>query len=138
MSYWAEPTTPTEWKDDVVDLDIVEETALAMAQSTIQTAITKSGISRAELARRMKCNRSLVSRLLSGSHNLTVKTMARSMAVCGFEVRFEQTVLEWNWGELAAPQEDEVPANAGTTMLKTDVVSMAVSEIGRASCRERV
>jgi transcriptional regulator with XRE-family HTH domain len=123
MSHWAKPD---EWVEDAVDLDIVEETALAMAQSAIQTAIDKSGISRTEMARRMKCNRSLVSRLLSGSHNLTVKTMARSMAVCGFEVRFEQTVLEWNWGELAAPQEDEVPANAGTTMLKTDVVSIVV------------
>jgi hypothetical protein len=51
------------------------------------------------------------------------------MAVCGFEVRFEPTVLEWNWSALPAPQEDEVPANAGTTMLKTDVVSMAVSAL---------
>ena len=78
MSHWAKPD---EWVEDAVDLDIVEETALAMAQSAIQTAIDKSGISRTEMARRMKCNRSLVSRLLSGSHNLTVKTMARSMAV---------------------------------------------------------
>ena len=115
MSHWAKPD---EWVEDAVDLDIVEETALAMAQSAIQTAIDKSGISRTEMARRMKCNRSLVSRLLSGSHNLTVKTMARSMAVCGFEVRFEPVAFEWNWGELPTPQKkDVVPANAGTTRL---------------------
>ena len=132
MSHWAKPD---EWVEDAVDLDIVEETALAMAQSAIQTAIDKSGISRTEMARRMKCNRSLVSRLLSGSHNLTVKTMARSMAVCGFEVRFEQTVLEWNWGELVAPQEDEVPANAGTTMLKTDVSSIVVPALAASGGR---
>jgi transcriptional regulator with XRE-family HTH domain len=126
MSHWGKPN---DWVEDAIDLDIIEETALAMAQSTLQNAIDKSGISRTEMARRMKCNRSLVSRLLSGSHNLTVKTMARSMAVCGFEVRFEPTVLEWNWSALPAPQEDEVPANAGTTMLKTDVVSIAVSAL---------
>jgi transcriptional regulator with XRE-family HTH domain len=113
MSHWA----PDEWVDDELDLDIIEESALALAQSTIQNAITKSGLSRAEMARRMKRNRSLVSRLLNGSHNLTVKTMARSMAVCGFEVRFEPVVLEWNWAALPAPQEDTVPANAGTSKL---------------------
>src|SRR5260370_38129802 len=125
MSHWAQPN---EWVDDGVDLEIIEETALAMAQSTLQNAITKSGISRAELARRMKCNRSLVSRLLSGSHNLTIKTMARSMAVCGFEVRFEPVVLEWNWAASSTPHEDEVPANAGTTMLNIGYIgfSMAV------------
>jgi transcriptional regulator with XRE-family HTH domain len=122
MIPWAQPN---EWVDDAVDLDIIEETALAMAQSTLQNAITKSGISRAEMSRRMKCNRSLVSRLLSGSHNLTVKTMARCLAVCGFEVRFEPVVLEWNWSALPTPQEDEVPANAGTTMLNIRL-SMAV------------
>jgi transcriptional regulator with XRE-family HTH domain len=106
-----------KWVDDTVDLDIIEETALAMAQSMMKTAITKSGISRAEMARRMKRSRSIVSRLLSGSHNLTVKTMARSMAVCGFEVRFEPVALEWNWSALPTPQEDVVPANAGTTRL---------------------
>jgi hypothetical protein len=31
---------------------------------------------------------------ITGSHNLTVKTMVRSMAVCGFEVRFEPVALE--------------------------------------------
>jgi len=112
---WAEPKA---WVDDAVDLDIIGESALAIAQSTIQNAITKSGISRAEMARRMKCNRSMISRLLTGSHNLTVKTMARSMAVCGFEVRFEPIALEWNWAALARPPKDEVvPANAGTTWL---------------------
>ncbi|HYW38357.1 MAG TPA: helix-turn-helix transcriptional regulator [Terriglobales bacterium] len=122
MSHWAKPH---EWIEDAVDLDIIEESALAMAQSTIQNAITKSGISRAEMARRMKCNRSLVSRLLSGSHNLTVKTMARSLAVCGFEVRFQPTCLEWNWSATLAPQKEAVPANAGTSSLRS-VLSLEV------------
>jgi hypothetical protein len=115
MSLWAQPS---KWVDDEIDLDIIEESALALAQSTIQNAITKSGVSRAEMARRMKCNRSLVSRLLSGSHNLTVKTMARSLAVCGFEVRFQPTPLEWNWAS-PVPLPEVVPANAGTPSLNT-------------------
>ena len=85
---WAKPQ---EWTEDVVDLDMVEESALATAQSIIQNAISKSGISHAEMARRMGRNRSFISRILSGSHNLTIKTMARSLAVCGFEVRLQPT-----------------------------------------------
>jgi transcriptional regulator with XRE-family HTH domain len=114
MINWA---PPNEWVDGAVDLEIIEESALAMAQSTIQNAITKSGLSRAEMARRMQCNRSLVSRLLNGSHNLTVKTMARSMAVCGFEFRFQPIALEWNWLQVPARQEEVPAANAGTTNL---------------------
>ncbi len=71
------------------DIEVLEEAALAMAQSVIQNAIGESGITRAEVARRMERDRSIISRMLSGSHNLTVKTMARSLAACGFEVRFE-------------------------------------------------
>jgi transcriptional regulator with XRE-family HTH domain len=113
MITWAQPR---EWNEDV-DLDIVEESALAMAQSTIQNAITKSGINRAEMARRMNCNRSYISRMLSGSHNLTVKTMARSMAVCGFEVQFQPVPLQWNWVEPPREHEEVEPANAGSTVL---------------------
>jgi transcriptional regulator with XRE-family HTH domain len=115
MTTWAQPR---EWVNGTVDLDIIEESALAMAQSTIQAAVTKSGISRAEMARRMSCHRSLVSRLLTGGYNLTIKTMAKSMAVCGFEVRFQPVAIEWNWAAVPAQQEEEVvPANAGTSLL---------------------
>ena len=80
MTQWAKPH---DWIDGEVDLDLVEESALAAAQSTIQNAVSKTGISRAEMARRMGRDRSFVSRILNGSHNLTIKTMARSLAVCG-------------------------------------------------------
>ena len=122
MTNWAQPNT---WDNDAMDLDVIEESALAMAQSTIQAAVTKSGISHAEMARRMNCHRSLVSRLLSGGHNLTVKTMARSMAACGFEVRFQPVAIEWNWAAVPAPKEEAVPANAGTAMLRVEL-SLAV------------
>jgi len=108
MNYWVESST----RDDV-DIGMLEESALAMAQSTIQNAINESGISRAEMARRMSCNRSFISRMLAGGHNLTVKTMARSMAACGFEVRFQLVPIEWNWVSSPVSTEDAQPANAG-------------------------
>lgn len=110
MSHWVRHVT------DEIDVGILEESALARAQSTVQRAINQAGISRADLARRMGCHRSFVSRMLSGDHNLTIKTMARALAVCGFEARFQHAPIVWNWRRAAAPVEcaREVPANAGT------------------------
>jgi plasmid maintenance system antidote protein VapI len=114
MNHWAINTV----RQEVADIEVIEESALAMAQSTIQNAINESGISRTEMARRMDRDKSFVSRVLSGSHNLTIKTMARSMAACGFEVRFQPIRLQSAWVDLPEPQVNNVvPANAGTTML---------------------
>lgn len=112
LNYWATSSTRPECG---ADIEILEESALAMAQSTIQNAIIESGISRAELARRMNRNRSFISRMLGGSHNLTIKTMARSMAACGFEVRFQPVPLQWSWVSAPTPKE-ELPAHAGSTV----------------------
>jgi plasmid maintenance system antidote protein VapI len=125
MIAWAQPR---EWKDKAVDLEIIEESALAMAQSTIQNAINKSGVKRAEMARRMQCDRSLISRMLSGNHNLTIKTMARSLAVCGFEVQFQPVPLQWNWLETPVDKTEEVePVNAGSTALFTEKNTVELS-----------
>ncbi len=96
------------------DHEVLSESALAMAQATIQNAMSRSGISKSELARRMERPRSFISRMLSGSHNLTVKTMARAMAACGHEVEFGMTPIRWHWAE-----PDETHAKAITTMSKT-------------------
>lgn len=111
MIYWATSSTRPE-----VDIEVLEESALAMAQATIQNAINESRISRAEMARRMNCHRSFISRMLSGSHNLTVKTMARSMAACGFEVRFQSVPIEWNWVAAPVSTEEVLPPSGGSTM----------------------
>ena len=100
-----------------IDVGVLEESALAMAQSTIQNAINQVGMTKAELARKMDCHRSFVSRMLSGNHNLTIKTMSRALAVCGFEVRFQHAPIVWNWRS-AAPAvrcEKQLPAHAGST-----------------------
>jgi transcriptional regulator with XRE-family HTH domain len=90
-----------------VDFEILEESALAMAQSTIQNAINAANISQSDLARRMQCNRSIVSRILGGGHNLTIKTMARALAACGSEVRFQTVPIEWNWASSSQPKSGE-------------------------------
>jgi transcriptional regulator with XRE-family HTH domain len=112
-----------------IDAEVLEESALAMAQSTIQKAINQANISRADLARNMECNRSFVSRMLSGSHNLTIKTMARALAACGFEVRFESVPIMWNWGvETASPPEEALPNHTGSAMPSVfETVGLAVS-----------
>jgi transcriptional regulator with XRE-family HTH domain len=104
-----------------IDVEILEESALAMAQSTIQGAINAAGVSKADLARKIGCNRSYISRMLTGSHNLTVKTMARTLAACGFEVRFQRVKIEWNWADVPMPakvpvQQEVQPAQPGCTI----------------------
>jgi hypothetical protein len=105
-----------------VDAELLEEAALAMAQSTIQNAITKAGINKAELARKMDRPRSFISLMLSGRHNLTVKTMSRAMTACGFEIRFSCVPIAWSWKTkiptqpVITPHEEQVPAQAGTPM----------------------
>lgn len=112
MSHWINKiSTPTP-----IDFEVLEESALAMAQATIQNAINEAGISRADLARRMRRNRSIVSRILSGDHNLTIKTMSRALAACGSEVRFQRVPIEWNWSFIPQlPEHEECPQHAGTS-----------------------
>lgn len=109
--FWSTSTTRPD-----VDIGILEESALATAQATICKVMKESGVSQSEMARRLERDRSFVSRILSGNHNLTIKTMARTLAVCGYEVKFQPVRIEWNWVALPAARENEVPANAGTTM----------------------
>lgn len=102
-----------------VDLDVLQESALAMAQSAIQNAMDIARVKPGELAKRMGRHKSFVSRLLSGRHNLTVKTYALALASCGFEPRFAYVPLRWRRlaeTDFVAPinQTPTVPAGAGT------------------------
>jgi transcriptional regulator with XRE-family HTH domain len=87
---------PLSEKNDY-DVDVVVESSLAMAQATIQKAMRESKIRNAELAERLDRPRSFISRMLSGSHNLTVKTLARAMAACGYELTWQYQPIQWNW-----------------------------------------
>lgn len=101
------------------DFEVLSESALAMAQATIQNAMDKSKISRATLARKMDTPRSFISRMLSGSHNLTIKTMARALAACGYEIAFSLTPVRWYWtsDEPQSIKCNTVPAPEGTLLL---------------------
>lgn len=81
----------------IIDDEVLEESALAMAQATIQQALNASGMSRADLARKLSRHRSYVTHMLSGGRYLTIKTMARALLACGFEVRFSLTRLAADW-----------------------------------------
>jgi DNA-binding phage protein len=113
MGYWGVSRI-----DDSIDMEVLEESALAMAQATIQNAINDVSISRADLARKMNCNRSFVSKMLSGSHNLTVKTMSRALSACGFEVRFQKVPIVWNWQPQIQPANcnEALPAQSGSAV----------------------
>lgn len=114
-----------------IDIEVLEESALAMAQSTIQNVINESMISKSDLARRLEIARSGITRMLSGSHNLTIKTMAKVLAVCGHEVRFEAVPIVWNWQSVPQPSGEALPASVGSTTCtrfwQSDRVQMVLS-----------
>lgn len=82
------------------ELTMLEETALAVAQATIQNAINEAELTRADVARRMGCPRSYVTRILQGDHNLTIKTLARALGACGQQVQLEATEPQCQWAVL--------------------------------------
>lgn len=107
-----------------VDLDVLQEAALSMAQSTIQNAMDQTGLKPGQLAKRMGRHKSFVSRMLGGRHNLTVKTFALALGACGLRPQFGYAPLMWQWAaDPPAPTERKgvaVPTGVGTSILATD------------------
>ena len=81
-----------------IDRDVLAESALAGAQAVLQNAINAAEISRAELARQMGCSLPFVTRMLTGDHNMTVRTFARGLIACGVEPVFQYRPT-WKWVE---------------------------------------
>src|SRR5438034_9718047 len=97
-----------------VDLDTLEESALAMAQATIQNAMDERGLKPSVLAAKMGRKRPYVSRMLRGDHNMTIKTFARALAACGYRAKLDYGPLVWGWVSEEPPKTvDSVPASAG-------------------------
>lgn len=65
-----------------------EAILIAQAQALIVEALVSSNLSKSELARRLGLHHSTVCDALQPEHNLTIKTMARILSVCGLDVRF--------------------------------------------------
>lgn len=56
------------------------------AQEAMLAALAKSGFNQTELARRMGTSTSFVSKVLAPSQNMSLKTLARVIEACGFEL----------------------------------------------------
>ncbi len=69
-------------------LDVLAESAIAVAQSTIENARIGQKLTRAALAKRLGCSPAHITQMLRGEHNLTVRTLARVLGACGYEVEF--------------------------------------------------
>jgi transcriptional regulator with XRE-family HTH domain len=116
--------TATTWVDtspvheELVDVELIQGMSLAMAQATIQLALKKRRISRADLAKRMGRQRSFVTRMMSGGYNMTIKTFALALASCAYRPTFGYAPITWVIGaESERPiltTRDSVPAGAGT------------------------
>lgn len=123
---WITPHPPAEYAP--VDLEVLQEMALSMAQSTIQNAMDQAGLKPAQLAKNMGQHRSFVSRMLNGHHNLTVKTFALALAGCGFRPEFGFAPLKWRWASEdptpPAKQQVDVPAAAAGTLLNAATASV--------------
>lgn len=98
-----------------IDDEILEESALAGAQAAIQNVMDRSGLKKADVARKMGRPASFISRMLRGGHNLTVKTLARALAACGFEVRFVARPIHWGWLTPTAPSNPKAVPGGGSS-----------------------
>lgn len=85
MKYKEKPITADAYKNSV---EFQEELALLKAQELISELMAKKGVNQAELAKRLDQSRAHVSELLSGSRNLTLRTMGRIFFYLGEEVEF--------------------------------------------------
>jgi DNA-binding phage protein len=75
-------------KTSSVDTEILEETAIAIAQAEICAVMRMTSTPKGEVAKRLGMSSPSVTRALKGDHNLTIRTMARLFGACGYEVRF--------------------------------------------------
>jgi transcriptional regulator with XRE-family HTH domain len=69
-------------------LEQCEEVAIAMAQSEVALAMRAAGVRVNRLAEIAGWQPSFVSKMLRGGCNPTVRTIARAVAACGYELRF--------------------------------------------------
>jgi transcriptional regulator with XRE-family HTH domain len=79
----------TQEHDATYEMEVLEEMGLALAQSTMQRAMNLANLNQSQVAGKLDWDRSFVSKIMRGDHNLTVKTFTRVLAACGFEPRFD-------------------------------------------------
>jgi hypothetical protein len=110
------------------DLDQMEEIALAMAQAEIEDAVNCSGLKYSQVAEKAGRPRSFISKILRGNHNLTIRTMARNDAACGYELRFGRQPVLAAW--VSSGTSTSVPASASSPMGDAPVFAIQVAHAG--------
>ena len=64
-----------------------QEVLIADAQECICRALQREGMTRSDLARVLKVNRSLITHFLTGKRNLTLRTLADVLGAMGWTAR---------------------------------------------------
>ncbi len=77
-----------------------QELGILVATEAIESALLRAGISRAELANRIGRSRPFVSQVLSGSRNMTVRTLSDMLWACGVQMDGVE-VSEFGVGEIS-------------------------------------
>jgi hypothetical protein len=75
------------------ETDAAADDALARALLLIQDALNRSGITRAEMSRRVGIWPYTVSRRMQGTVDMKIKTIAKSLAACGFQLEMQLVPL---------------------------------------------
>lgn len=72
-----------------LEYDLAAGSALAQAQAMIQNVIDTSGLSKAEVSRRLGRGHFYIGLILQGDHDLTVRELAYALKVCGFNLELD-------------------------------------------------
>jgi hypothetical protein len=107
------------------DLERYEELAIATAQLDMEVAIAKSGLQRSEIADVMGRPKSFISKIMGGGHNLTIRTMARLFAACGFELRFGKVSTVKHWSAVTLTAEEPQVATGASSEARADANNVA-------------
>ena len=92
------------------NLYVEMEAAQAQAGALIQDAMDGAGLTRGGLAARMGCSQALVTRILRGDHDMTLRTLVHALYVCRRGVK-----LDWVCFDKGCVAERDVRKRNGTT-----------------------
>ena len=80
---WVERVLP----DPEEQRAYAEELAILRGVECLDNAISESGLSRSEIAEKLGWHKSMITRLLSGPHNMTFATLGAVLWACDKELR---------------------------------------------------
>jgi transcriptional regulator with XRE-family HTH domain len=93
----------SEWlSNDERRMEFAEEELIVDAAEEIWSAMDKAKVTKSEVAERLGKSKALISQLLNGSRNMTLRTLADIAHCIGFRVHLSLEMQTENaaWGEL--------------------------------------